>query len=81
MKIWKSFAEYREATKMYDEFKTKVLSFFIGAGATHTFTIQEYNTIVGERSRLGIKNIQDYMAFYRKYRCCTSWDLGLRRYL
>ena len=68
-KRWKTLPEFtnKPTPKTYDEFKAKVLTFYVGADVDQQFTMNEYDSIVGERNRLGIASIFDYMSFFRKW--------------
>ena len=68
-KRWKTLPEFtnKPTPKTYDEFKAKVLTFYVGADVDQQFTMNEYDSIVSERNRLGITSIFDYMSFFRKW--------------
>ena len=45
-KRWKTLPTYRDATKTFQDFRTEVESFYVGADASHIFTRREYQDIV-----------------------------------
>ena len=74
-KRWKTLPEFtnKPTLKTYDEFKAKVLTFYVGADVDQQFTMNKYNSIVGKCNRLGITLIFDYMSFFRKWYPVTRY--------
>lgn len=66
-KRWKSLPTYADAQKTYVEFRTEVLSFYLGTDAQYTWTLREYNEVIGEALRTGISSLETYMKFYGKF--------------
>ncbi len=61
----------------YDAFKAEILEFYIGTDYigtdyigmdnNHQWTLQEYNTLVGDTFRTGISDLHEYTKFYREF--------------
>ena len=69
LKRWKTLPEFTNKLmpKTYNEFKAKVLTFYVGADVDQQFAMNKYDSIIGECNCLGIASIFDYMSFFRKW--------------
>ena len=63
--MWKSLPTY--ATGDYQTWVRAVTALYPGADEERKWSIQDMDTLVGERGRLGVLNIVDFMTYYREF--------------
>ena len=66
-KVWKSLPEFTNNEKKYEDFKAEILGMYMGYEEDELWTVQDYDALVGERTRIGFSSGEDYLAFYRKF--------------
>lgn len=54
--IWETFSEYEDATKTYKEFKAAIISYYPEASEEFKYSLQEMDSLVGERQWVGMNN-------------------------
>ena len=71
--IWKSFPEYSDATKTYNEFKAAILVHYPDASGDYVYSMRDMDLLIGERQRLGISTTTDLSDYHLKFVSITSW--------
>jgi len=71
--LWKTFTEYTDATKTYQDFKTAILIHYPDASGDYVYSLRDMDLLIGERQRLGISNMNDLADFHLKFLSITSW--------
>jgi hypothetical protein len=71
--LWKTFPEYTDANKTYNDFKTAILVHYPDASGDYVYSLRDMDLLIGERQRLGISNMNDLSDFNLKFLTITSW--------
>ena len=71
--IWKTFPEYTNAAKTYQEFKAAILIHYPDASGDYVYSLRDMDLLIGERQRLGISNTVDLADYHLKFLAITSW--------
>ena len=71
--IWKSFSEYSDAEKSYQEFKAAILVHYPDASGDYVYSLRDMDQLIGERQRIGIANTVDLADYHLKFLSITSW--------
>ena len=73
LNLWKTTTAWDDNTKTYDEFWTEIYELYPRATGNWTYTIQDWETIIGHYAQVGIKNSMDLSEYYRKYLLITRY--------
>ncbi|KAF8815366.1 hypothetical protein BYT27DRAFT_7129085, partial [Phlegmacium glaucopus] len=71
--IWKTFPEYSDPTKTYNQFKAAILVHYPDACGDYVYSLRDMDTLIGERQRLGITTINDLSDYHLNFLAITSW--------
>jgi hypothetical protein len=71
--IWKTFPEYTDATKNYQDFKAAILIHYPDASGDYVYSLRDMDLLIGERQRVGISNTIDLADYHLKFLSITSW--------
>ena len=71
--LWKTFTEYTDATKTYQDFKSAILIHYPDASGDYVYSLRDMDLLIGERQRLGISNMNDLADFHLQFLSITSW--------
>lgn len=71
--IWKTFPEFTDATKTYQEFKSAILIHYPDASGDYVYSLRDMDSLIGERQRIGIANTIDLADYHLKFLSITSW--------
>jgi hypothetical protein len=71
--IWKTFPEYSDPTKTYQDFKTAILVHYPDASGDYVYSLRDMDLIIIERQRLGISNTAELSDYHLKFLSITSW--------
>jgi len=71
--IWKTFPEYNDGTKTYDDFKTAIIDHYPDAAGDFVYSLRDIDLLVGERQRLGVNTSKDLSDYHLQFMAITSW--------
>jgi hypothetical protein len=71
--IWETFAECEDPTKTYEEFKAAIISYYPEASGEFKYSLRDMDSLVGERQRLGITNLNDLSYYHLHFVAITTW--------
>lgn len=71
--LWKTFPEYTDATKTYNEFKAAILVHYPDASGDYVYSLRDMDLLIGERQRLGISTMNDLAEFHLNFLSITTW--------
>lgn len=64
--LWEALPQYTTSST-YDQWKLEIMKLYPGTSSTDRWTEADLDKIVGERSRLGIKTLEDLADYYRPF--------------
>ncbi|KAF7305719.1 hypothetical protein HMN09_00725200 [Mycena chlorophos] len=70
--------EYKPA-KSYEEFKKAALALYAGNDEDHLHTLHEWDSLLGNIQRVGIKSEKDLAAFYRSFMRISTYLINKKR--
>jgi len=76
---WKASDTLTDPTKTYNEFKAEMCAFYPGS-SEDVFTVQHLDALVGERARIGIKNMTDLGAYHLRFRTIAKYLISKNRF-
>ncbi len=71
--IWKSYPEFSDPLKSYDDFKKVILAEYIGEGGRMLYTLRDLDMLVGMTSTAGMHSIKEFNDYSRKFRDIASF--------
>ena len=71
--IWKTFIEYSDNTKTYEQFKDSILIHYPDASGDFIYSLRDMDQLIGERQRIGITTTQDLSAYHLQFIAITTW--------
>ena len=71
--IWKSFQEYTDPTKTYQDFKTAILAHYPDASGDYVYSLNDMDRLIGERQRIGMSTTVELADYHLKFLSITSW--------
>jgi hypothetical protein len=71
--IWKTFPEYSNNTKTYQDFKDAILVHYPDATGDYVYSLRDMDTLVGERQRVGMNSTNDLSDFHLSFLAITTW--------
>jgi hypothetical protein len=71
--LWKTFPEYSDLLKTYDEFKAAILVHYPDASGDFVYSLRDMDTLIGERQRLGISNTTELADYHLQFLSITTW--------
>ena len=71
--IWKTFPEYTDATKTYNDFKSAILIHYPDASGDYVYSLRDMDLLIGERQRLGISTTIELAEYHLQFLSITSW--------
>ena len=71
--IWKTFPEFKDELKTYQDFKEAILKYYPDASGDYVYSLRDVDLLVGERQRLGINNTNDLSDYHLQFLAITSW--------
>src|SRR5271155_4769354 len=71
--IWKTFPEFKDELKTYQDFKEAILKYYPDASGDYVYSLRDVDLLVGERQRLGINNTNDLSDYHLQFLVITSW--------
>ncbi|THH06592.1 hypothetical protein EW146_g9567 [Bondarzewia mesenterica] len=69
----KSLAEYADAAKTYEDFKSAIYKLYPGAKEDRKWSIADMDKLIGKRSRIGILSIGDLSKYHRQFLNITTF--------
>ncbi|RPD67520.1 hypothetical protein L227DRAFT_491842 [Lentinus tigrinus ALCF2SS1-6] len=66
--IWRSYPEFKEPMKSWDDFKNAVLAEYIGDGGKMLFTLRDLDMLVSMTAKNGVHSIKEFNEYSRKFR-------------
>ena len=71
--IWKTFPEFSDDKKTYEDFKNAILVHYPDASGDYVFSLRDMDLLIGERHRLGVSNTIELADFHLKFITITTW--------
>ena len=71
--LWKTFPEYTNEARTYEDFKNAILVHYPDASGDYVYSLRDMDLLVGERQRLGISTTTEFAEFHLKFLSITSW--------
>jgi hypothetical protein len=62
--IWKTFLEFLDDNKTYQDFKDAILVHYPDASGDFVYSIRDMDLLIGERQRLGINSTKDLSDYH-----------------
>ncbi|RPD67776.1 hypothetical protein L226DRAFT_432698, partial [Lentinus tigrinus ALCF2SS1-7] len=66
--IWRSYLEFTDANKTWEDFKNAVLAEYIGDGGKTLFTLRDLDMLVKMTVKNGVHSIKEFNEYSRKFR-------------
>jgi hypothetical protein len=70
---WKTFPEYADLAKTYDDFKKAILVHYPDATGDYVYSLRDLDSLVGERQRVGIHTTNELQDFHLSFLTITTW--------
>jgi hypothetical protein len=71
--IWKTFTEFTDVTKTYQDFKAAILVHYPDASGDYVYSLRDMDQLIGECQRVGISNTIELSDYHLKFLSITSW--------
>jgi hypothetical protein len=71
-RMWKACETYNDVTKTYKDFKDQIYSFYPGS-LDNASTVHHLDTLIGECTRLGIKDTTELGEFHLQFRTIAKF--------
>jgi hypothetical protein len=71
--IWKTFTEFLDDNKTYQDFKDAILVHYPDASGNFVYSIRDMDLLVGERQRLGLNSTKDLSDYHLQFIAITTW--------
>ena len=71
--VWKTFAEYSDNAKKYNDFKDAILAHYPDAIGDFIYSLRDMDLLIGERQRVGINLPADLADYHLKFTAITQW--------
>ena len=71
--MWKTFPEYTDPQKTYDDFKKAILVHYPDATGDYVYSLRDMDVLIGESQRVGITTLHQLSDFHMQFFAITSW--------
>jgi hypothetical protein len=71
--IWKTFPEFLDDNKNYQDFKDAILVHCPDASGDFVYSIRDMDLLIGERQRLSINSTKDLSDYHLQFIAITTW--------
>src|SRR5271156_2699283 len=71
--IWRTFPEFSDVLKSYDEFKSAIFVHYPDATGEFSYSLKEMDLLIGQRLRLGLTTMQDLSDYHLQFLGITRW--------
>ena len=71
--IWKTFPEFDDPQKTYEDFKAAILVHYPDASGDFIYSIRDMDLLIGERQRIGITTAKDLSDYHLQFVAITRW--------
>jgi hypothetical protein len=71
--IWKTFPEFLDDNKTYQDFKDAILVHYPDASGDFIYSIRDMDLLIGERQCLGINSTKDLSDYHLQFIAITTW--------
>jgi hypothetical protein len=71
--IWKTFLEFLDDNKTYQNFKDAILVHYPDASGNFVYSIKDMDLLIGERQCLGINSTKDLSDYHLQFIAITIW--------
>jgi hypothetical protein len=78
--LWEALPEYAAGTT-YADWKVAIIKLYPGTSSTDRWTEADLDKVVGKRSRLGIKTLDDLANYYRQFYTISKFLIDQTRIL
>src|SRR6202522_710281 len=77
--IWKTFPEFSDSTKTYQQFKEAIIVHYPDASGDFVFSIRDMDLLIGERQRIGINSTKDLSDYHLQFLAITTWLISKKQ--
>ena len=77
--IWKTFPEFSDSNKTYQQFKEAILVHYPDASGDFVFSIRDMDLLIGERQRIGINSTKDLSDYHLQFLAITTWLISKKQ--
>jgi hypothetical protein len=77
--IWKTFPEFSDNNKTYQNFKDAILVHYPDASGDFIYSIRDMDLLIGERQRLGINSTKDLSDYHLQFIAITTWLISKKQ--
>ena len=74
--LWRTFPEFKNNLKTYEEFKKAILVHYPDADGDFMYSIRDMDLLIGERQRVGINTNSEMADYHMKFLTITTWLIG-----
>ena len=71
--IWKTFPEFIDNNKTYNDFKDVILVHYPDASGNFVYSIRDMDLLIGERQHVGITSTKDLSNYHLQFIAITTW--------
>ena len=71
--IWKTFPEFINNNKTYNEFKDVILIHYFDATDDFVYPIRDMDLLIGKWQQLGINSAKDISSYHLQFIVITTW--------
>src|SRR5271156_3106202 len=71
--IWRTFPEFSDVLKSYDEFKSAIFVHYPDATGEFSYSLKEMDLLIGQRLRLGLTTMQELSDYHLQFLGITRW--------
>src|ERR1700678_69912 len=71
--ICKTFPEFKDKLKTYQDFKEAILKYYPDASGDYVYSLCDMDLLIGECQQLGINNTNDFSDYHIQFIVITSW--------
>jgi Aspartyl protease len=71
--IWKTFPEFTDILKSYDQFKAAIFVHYPDATGDFIYSLKDMDLLIGQRQRLGLATMQDLSEYHLQFLGITRW--------
>jgi hypothetical protein len=71
--IWKTFPEFLDDNKTYQDFKDAILVHYPDASGNFVYSIRDMHLLIGKRQCLGINSTKDLSDYHLQFIAITTW--------
>ena len=71
--IWKTFPEFIDNNKNYNDFKNAILVHYPDASGNFVYSIRDMDLLIGKQQWVGITSTKDFSDYHLQFIVITTW--------